>query len=404
MPSRTKAPEVSFLPTLISAGIVFIAVWYIAVCVLHYLSQRPLWLDENMVFESVKTFAPGEFFTRKLAYDQIFSKLYLFVIQRIAEPFSLSLLSVRFMSFFAMLTAFVVWMRIAGQELKGRSAMLTYVLSWAGSSLLVYYSAELKPYSMDVLASGLFMIFIINADRLQKEKRPLYLLGMTLLPLLGLFSYPAFLFFIFLFYHLLATKTKDGFWLQCFLSFGIAAVIALGFVYAFDIRVARANTSTQGFSDHIISLASIGEFFKTWWEGTMDLFSRFFAERPRIFKRLSVPFGMLAFGYMFYAFIKNFAKDGFRFHSFRTVALILYFELFVLGVLQKYPFAVPRTVLFFCPIVLLLIVDALMSLRKVHKGSSYCLQGAYIIFLSVVAFGIAREAWSGHLGFSPVIW
>ena len=199
MPSRTKTPELSFLPVLISAGIVFIAVWYVTVCVLHYLSQRPLWLDENMVFESVKTFAPGEFFSRKLAYDQIFSKLYLFVIQRIAEPFSLSLLSVRFMSFFAMLTAFVVWMRIAGQELKGRSAMLTYVLSWAGSSLLVYYSAELKPYSMDVLASGLFVFFIINADRLQKEKRPLYLLGMTLLPLLGLFSYPAFLFFIFLF-------------------------------------------------------------------------------------------------------------------------------------------------------------------------------------------------------------
>jgi len=395
-------PQRSFPKNFSIAAILIVGFWYVMVCVCHYLGQRPLWLDENMVFESVKTFAPGEFFTRKLAYDQIFPKLYLFFIQRIAEPFSLHILSVRFMSFFAMMTAFAIWMKIAVDEFKDRTAVLTYVLSWAGSSLLVYYSAELKPYSMDVLASALFMLFITNAERLEKERRPLYILGMGLLPLLGLVSYPAFLFFVFLFYRLIMTQKKDGFWLTCFLSFGMSALIALGFVYMFDIRVARANTSTQGFSEHIVSYASVGDFFKTWWEGTMDLFCRFFADRPRIFKRLAIPFGLLAFFYMLFGF-KNFFKDGFRFQSFRTVALVLYAQLFVLGSLQKYPFCVPRTVLFFSPIILLLIVEAIFSLRKVNKVLALFFHGSYIIFLLVVAFGIARAAWAGHLGFSPVI-
>jgi hypothetical protein len=397
---RTPAKNSEFL---LSVAIILAMGWYVVVCVLHYLSQRPLWLDENMVFESVKTFAPGEFFTRKLAFDQVFPKLYLFFIQRIAEPFQLHILSVRFLSFFAMLTAFAVWVKIAVDEIKDRGLFLTYILSWLGSSLLVYYSAELKPYSMDVLASSLFMLFIMNAQRLEKERRLLYFLGMAFLPLLGLFSYPAFLFFIFLFYRLVVAKTKDGFWLQCCVFFGLAAGIALGGVYAFDIRVAHANTNTQGFSDHIVSFASVGEFFKTWWEGTMDLFCRFFAERPRIFKRLSIPFGLLAFGYMFYGFFRNFIKDGFNFQSFRTVALVIYGQLFVLGALHKYPFCVPRTVLFFSPIILLMIVESILLLRKRHRVLATVIHGAYVIFLLVVAIGISREAWSGQLGFSPVI-
>lgn len=378
-------------------------VYYIVVCIRHFFSQRPLWLDESMVFESVQNFAPTDFFTQRLAAGQIFPKLYLFLIQRVAQPFDLNLWSVRLLSFIAMISAFIIWMKIARYELKDRLAYFTYVLSWAGSSLLVYYSSELKPYSMDVCAAGLFVLFLYHADQLFKEKSWVYFFSMGFLPLLGMVSYTAFLFYIFLLYHLVTAKRKDGFWWQCFLFFGIAAIVSLGWVYYFDIRLARATTNSQGFSDHIVSFASMGEFFKTWGEGTLSLFGRFFAERPRMIKKLAIPFAVLGFGYMFYAFFKSFFLQGFRFNTFRTIALVLYGELLILGVLQKYPFSVPRTSLFFCPIVLLLIVDGMMSLRKVHKNFSKMIHAVYITYLLVVAFGIGREAWSGYLGFAPLI-
>ncbi|MCB9757147.1 MAG: hypothetical protein H6753_01830 [Candidatus Omnitrophica bacterium] len=403
MPMNLKVKNPFAVSALAVVAAIGGSIYYLSVCVRHFLSQRPLWLDESMVFESVQNFAPTDFFTQRLAAGQIFPKLYLFLIQRVAQPFELNLLSVRLLSFVAMISAFAVWMKIASYELKDRWAYLTYVLSWAGSSLLVYYSAELKPYSMDVLAAGLFVLFLYHADQLFQEKSWVYFFSIGLLPLLGMVSYTAFLFYIFLFYHLLIAKKKDGFWWQCVLSFSIAAVVSLGWVYYFDIRLAQATTNSQGFSDHIVSFASVGEFFKTWGEGTLSLFGRFFAERPRVIKKMAVPFAILGFGYMFYTFFKSFFSQGYRLTTFRTMALVLYGELFILGALQKYPFSVPRTSLFFCPIVFLLIVDAIMALRQGHKNSSIIIHAAYIGYLLIVAFGIGREAWSGYLGFAPLI-
>ncbi len=400
---KIKTKISSSAPALLTGASFLAGCYYVGLCVKHYLSQRPLWLDENMVFESVKIFSPGDFFTRRLADGQIFPKLYIFMIQRIAEPFALNLLSVRFLSFAAMLMAFLIWMKIARYEFKDRWLYLTYVLSWAGSSLLVYYSAELKPYSMDVLASAIMVLFLYNADKLLLKQPMRYFLSVALLPFLGLVSYTAVLYYVFIFYHLLTAKTKDAFWLRCILLFWATVVATLSCVYYFDIRLAKANTSSQGFSDHIVSLASAGEFFRTWWEGTLDLFGRFFAERPRIFKRVAVPFALIGFVYMFFAFLKNFRAGGYRFNTFRTMALVLYGELLLLGVLQKYPFSVPRTSLFFCPLVLFLIAEGIVSLKALNKNFSRVLHAAYMVFLLVIAWGIGREALSGNLGFAPLI-
>src|SRR3989338_5348739 len=211
---KTIRPFQSFL----SLAIFFLCCWYLLLCSVHYTRQRPLWLDEQSVFKSVAAFQPQEFFTRKLAVDQIFPRLYLCLIQKIAQPFDLNLLSLRFMSFVSMIAAFFIWLRIAKYELsaKGASAKLTasgpanggaggkdqlqyftFVLSWTASSLLIYYSAELKPYSMDVLAGAIFIWFLYNQTRLAEGNKARYLAALVLLPLLGLFSYPAFLFFIF---------------------------------------------------------------------------------------------------------------------------------------------------------------------------------------------------------------
>ncbi len=117
-----------------------------------------------------------------------------------------------------------------------------------------------------------------------------------------------------------------------------------------------------------------------------------------------MPFGIFGFGYMLYAFFKNRNWDENRFVSMRTMALVIYGELFVLGALQKYPFSVPRTSLFFCPFVLFLIIEAMNSFKKLNRNLYIVMNGAYIIFLIVVSLGIGQVVMSGNLGVTPQIW
>lgn len=142
------------------AVFILIALWYVTACGVHYFSQRPLWNDELAVFDSIQDFYPSDFFTRELETFQVFPRLYLFYIQSFAKLFDNSVLSLRFFSLVCMMAAFAVWVRVARRELKNPLEFLAFVLCWAASAPLIYYSAELKQYSMDVLVSGIFMSFL----------------------------------------------------------------------------------------------------------------------------------------------------------------------------------------------------------------------------------------------------
>src|SRR3989338_8153066 len=106
-------PKRSFL----SIAVFFLCCWYLLLCSVHYTRQRPLWLDEISFFKSVSTYETKDFFTKKLAVDQIFPRFYLSLIQKTSQPFDFSLLSVRFFSFVAMIAAFFIWVKVAQREL-----------------------------------------------------------------------------------------------------------------------------------------------------------------------------------------------------------------------------------------------------------------------------------------------
>jgi len=397
----------------LSTAIFFLCCWYLLLCAVNYTRQRPLWLDEISVFKSVSTYQPQDFFTKKLAVDQIFPRFYLFLIQKISQPFDFSLLAVRFFSFVAMIAAFLVWFKVAGQELAPKASearaklednlqYFTFVLCWVASAPLVYYSAELKQYSMDVLASGLFVWFLYNQKSLAKNKAQ-YLTILTLLPLLGLFSYPAFLFFIFPVYNLLMEKPKEkGHWLALAL-FCVSALFAVAFVYFFDIRITKANVHTQGFMDYSVSFQSVGAFFKTFGEGTMNLFSRWFAERPRFIKRIAVFFLMCGLIYMVYGFFRSFRKNKY-FNVADNLAFPIYIELFILGCLGKYPFSVTRTSLFFCPLIFIATIKGIAELKRIHPYLYKVAHALFLTFLTFVAIGIARVVLTQDFSFSPKIW
>ena len=136
----------------------------------------------------------------------------------------------------------------------------------------------------------------------------------------------------------------------------------------------------------------------------MNLFTRWFAERPRFVKKLAmffVPFGLL---YMVYGFFVNIRKHKNHLASIDVVALILYVELFILGLLGKYPFTVPRTSLFFCPLVLVMIIKGIAQLAHLNSYLYRTVQALYIVFLLYVAVGITRVIFTQDFAAIPQIW
>src|SRR3989338_5849914 len=120
--SQPQSAGRNFIPVLLK----FAICWYIAMCLLHYFSQRALWNDEQCVFLSIQAFSPADMYTKTLLALQVFTRTYLLVIQQFAKPFDFHLLSLRFPSFVCMMLGFWIWMKIAGREFSCRRKLLLF--------------------------------------------------------------------------------------------------------------------------------------------------------------------------------------------------------------------------------------------------------------------------------------
>ena len=344
-------------------------------------------------------------FTRRLTVDQVFPRLHLFLIQQFSRQFDFSLLSLRFFSFVSMIAAFFIWLRIAKYEFAAPLEYFTFVLSWTASTLLIYYSAELKPYSLDVLASSIFLWFLYNQSKLEERDRKLYLLLLMILPLLGLFSYTVFLFFIFPAYNLFMAKPKKPWRWIGLTGYGFCVLLVMAFVYSFDIRVTQASRIINPlWMDHFISFQPVGEFFKTFGEGTTSLFVKWFGSHPRIIRKLATFFTTAGLFYMVYGFFKDIKKNRTHLSSISVLGFLLYLELFGLGALQKYPFTVPRTSLFFAPIVLVMTIKGIAELKRLNFYLYCLIYVLYVIFLAVVSVGISRVILTQDFSFNSQIY
>jgi len=391
---------------LLCLSVITVAVigWYVLLCTVHYFNQRPMWNDEECVFRSIQAFSAQDMFAKPLMAIQVFPRLYLYSIQSISRLFDFHLLSLRILPFLAMMSAFFIWIKLAGYEFKNKLDRLTFILSWPASALLIYYSAELKQYSMDVLTAAVFLLFLYNQERLEEDHKTLYGFILLLLPVLGMFSYTAFLFMGLPLYNLVLSARKNRFYIRFIAMYAVSFAVFVTTSYVFDMRFGHSHGAVEGYGDYFISFQSVGEFFKTFGEGTMNLFSRWFAERPRIIKKTAIFFLVFGLIDMFYAFFKNIKKDGYAFKSINTIALVLFAELFLMGALKKYPFSVPRTSLFFCPVVLCLTVKGIVEVKQINKYIYGVIHGLYVIFLIFMTTALARQIFGGDLGAMPKLW
>jgi hypothetical protein len=366
--------------------------WFMMLVVLHYFNQRPLWLDEACVFESIKQYKPAELFQLTLLKTQAFPRLHLWIIQRLTDIFGSSVLVLRFMSFAAMTTAFWLWMIWAKRQWADERFQLTFALCWASSIPLIYYGAELKPYSMDVLASVLLLW------ALDKQSK-----AVVWFPLMGLVSYPAlFLSFIPL-YNLALSGWRKGKWQRMFQYLAVLAGV-VAFVYLFDLRHSNKSLLESYWHEYFISFGSPSKFFKTFGEGINNLISRWFAETPKWVRGASRLFMGAGLLYIVINFGKQFKAQRFLFASGLTLAAGIFVELMLLGALRQYPFSVPRMSLFFAPFLLAAAVQFIVWLKTQNIQIYRLYHTVFIIYLVYISLGAFYVITSGHLGAQSILW
>jgi hypothetical protein len=381
--------------------------WYLLLIILHYFNQRPLWNDEYCIYFNIHDRSSADLFSGPLSQFQQFPRIYLYIIGQWSKMLDYHLLALRFFPFICMLGAFFIWMYLGKKQTSSSMGLLMFVLCWAASSKLVYYSAELKQYSMDVLTSATFILFLFHQKQIQEKGLGWkYAVLLLVLPWLGLFSYPVFFFLPLPAFNLLM-EARNNSRLWPFLGGYLASCLAVfAVVYCVDIRISNVSwlgTATD-WNEHMVSLSSPKLFFKTLGEGCDNLTSRWFVDHPKWVRMAARFFMALGFWRLLLGGWNAFKEDGFRLISIRSIAFVVFWEHLFLSMAHKYPFGVTRTSLFFAPMLLFVTVDAFEWIKRRNYFLCNLVQYPFLIYLVYISIGLAREIFAGDLGADPYIW
>ena len=365
--------------------------WFVVLCVMHLVVQRPLWNDEEAVFLSIEAFSFKQMFTQNMIRVQVFPRVYLFMIQQFSQCFDFARWSLRLPSFLCMLGGFFLWIKMTQRKFQSPLGYFAFLCSWPASMMMVYYAAELKPYSMDLLAGACALWLLIHPGK----KAFLY-------PLFGFVSYPAFLFAFVLVYNYGVQAIRDASRWKQFLLYIVILGVTAAVSYQFDMQYRNLDAVSTGYNDYFIATDSIRNFFKTFGEGVKDLFIMWFVTEPKWIRHVASFFSVFGLFYLFGVFIGKFREEKGQFSSIETTAMGLFVALFLLGIMQKYPYIVPRTVLFYGPFIFYLMIKGIEALGRVHEKIPQVLLVAYSVFLMSLSFFLPRIILSGERIFQPI--
>ncbi len=351
---------------------------FMLLCVLHFFSERPLWLDENFVLASLHEFNYAQLFG-VLKYEQAFPRIHLAIIKFIAAPFDFHVLALRCVSFFSMIGAFLIWRKIYTKEISFPGGIFICLLAFACSYRMVYYAAELKPYAMDVFAVGLFALFILRQKTItNKNITKLDYGAVILLPFLNLLGYAVFFIFWIVPYNFFLLIRKDKKFIPIFIISCVASLSSVVALYFTDIQFVLNSAARQGYwESYFICTESVGCFFSTFGEGSKRLVTFWFGN-AKVFVHAAIifiPFAFFALGkYGAGALMKNKGKVA----DLATIGFVLVVELFVFGLLHKYPFTGDRITLYLAPFFFFFIYKGLTSIPI--KPVRWFFLGYYIVF------------------------
>lgn len=366
---------------LINYLIAFVILWFLFLCLLHYFSNRPLWLDENFILGNIQQLNVPQLFGI-LKNSQIFPRFYLVLVKLFSQCFSYNALSLRFFPLLFMILGFTLWIKIYKLESRTNFYLFLLILSFAASHFTTYYAAEAKQYSCDLFSAGIYTLFIYCQRKyIDKEIPVKHLWFFTLFsPFLILFSYISFLMAWMVAYNYLFFIKGNREIKVLFIVYCIISIVFSVLIYLFDIRYSLKVTAMQDYwKDYFINTGSFYEFIKSLTGGLRNLTTRWFAETKLAMRIATVfmPFCWLA---IFKSFKSSLAKFRGAILDINMVCGILLTQLFVLSLFKLYPFTGARVTLFMAPFIFYMLVKGIYLTRKI-KFIFYPALSGYILFL-----------------------
>ncbi|MDO8580935.1 MAG: hypothetical protein Q7S13_05590, partial [Candidatus Omnitrophota bacterium] len=370
---------------------------FVGLCLFHYFSLRPLWIDERLVFESFTERDYPELFSR-LKNGQTFPRVYLAAIKAFAAPWNNHLLAVRFFSLVSMLSAYFCWIKLYSQKKEQGLGLLLMILAMTCTFRFSYYASELKPYSLDVFVVALYTWFLIDQRRFETQRPTtgLYVMA-AVLPLLMFFSYGSlFVVWMAAFNFLLMLKANHSLIRPLVVNL-ISVAICFMAVYRLDLAHSMNEpTMHEYFQDSFIHFTSLSAFFSplgegirrlgTWWYGNGKFFIR--AATPFIFFFL---YGLGRYGF------KQLNNSRFRLHEIGAIGCALIVELFVMGCTGKYPFIAERITLFLAPFVIYFTVQGIEDLRRFKVAHRFAV-AYFVIYLLAALIHSFQYYWGFYTG------
>lgn len=337
---------------------------FVILCALHFLSDRPTWLDENIVLKSVKNFSYARIFG-VLAYEQIYPRVHLVIVKFLAELFDFHTYAIRLTAFLSMMGALWVWARIYKKEVRVVDGIVMCLLAFVCSYRLVYYAAELKPYATDVLCVGLYVLYILRLQNIHSRAIQLWEYGVVcLLPFLNLFGYATIFIFWILPFNLILMALYDRRYWRLALTSCVATALSLGVMYVTDLQFMLNNSSTKSrnWESYFVCSESIGCFFSTFGEGAKRLVTYWFGNH-KIFVQFSVIFIPFAWFAAFKYGIQSLWRERGKALTLDALGLVLLAELFFFGLFHKYPFTGERITLYLAPFMFYFIYRGIAAIK-----------------------------------------
>jgi len=343
------------------------AVIFVGLCLLHYFSQRPLWLDENYIVENITQYSYRDIFG-PLKTQQAFPRVYLTLIKAFSSLFDFHVYSLRFLPLICMLVAFFLWMKIYRRNFHDDWLLVLATLSFASSYRLTYYAAELKQYSMDVLIVAVFCLFL-NHQRTFEDKKPTLstYLWAILLPLSILFSYAGLFVFWIVPLNFLLLFNKNKRVLPVLYLNVIVSMICFAMVYLIDLQYSMyARGLMQYWQSYFLCTDSLLCFLDTFNEGVKRLVI-YWNGAFEGYQRLALIFIPLCMIALIRHGIAQWKRDQWKIFKVESLCLVIFLELIILGLMKRYPFTGERITLFFAPFAYFMIIQGIHDLGRFPK-------------------------------------
>ncbi len=233
---------------------------FILACVIRfnwYLSDISFWFDELLLVMNVQEHSIWEFF-KPLSYNQSAPPLFLFLVKIFTMIFGQGEMAYRFLSILCGVLSIFIFYLFSKKFFKEESlALIVSNFLFAINYYIIYYSAEVKPYIVDMLV---YMLAFLVLDKLSLFKKKHILIIAFFFIVFPWLSLPS-LFILTAWF--IAQIVYKKFKLKSLIIVGFSYILSFG-VYLFFILIpARSSMLSNGWSNIWIgrTISDLQSFF-----------------------------------------------------------------------------------------------------------------------------------------------